>query len=179
MTTTERRTAPGTTPPQGPKVSAELGMVALLLAIGVLLLVEAGSIAIPGSNNTLGPRFFPYLVGGLVVAVALALGIAVLRGDRAPSEDSEDVDVDAGTSWVSVAVIAVAFGAHALLINVVGWPLSVTVMFALVAKALGASGWVRPLLAGGVTSVIVWIIFVKALGVALPGGTLLELVTGG
>jgi putative tricarboxylic transport membrane protein len=32
--------------------------------------------------------------------------------------------------------------------------------------------------AGGVLSVFVWIVFVKALNVALPGGTLLELVTG-
>ena len=71
-----------------------------------------------------------------------------------------------------------AFLGHALLINVVGWPLAVTLMFALVAWALGARGVVRPLLAGGVLSVFVWIVFVKALNVALPGGTLLELVTG-
>lgn len=156
----------------------ELGMVALLLAIGLLMIVEAGSITIPGSSNTVGPRFFPYLVGGFVIAVAVGLGLAVWRGDRAPAEDSEDVDATAGTSWLSVAVIGVAFVGHALLINVVGWPLAVTLMFALVCKALGAAGWVRPLLAGGVTSVIVWLIFVKLLSVALPGGTLLELVAG-
>lgn len=152
-----------------------IGFIGLL---GVSVLLGTGGITIPGSSNTIGPRFFPYIVGGLLVLVAAGLAFAVWRGDRGPAEDSEDVDTDRRLDWTAIAVIVVAFGAHALLINVVGWPLAVTVMFAAVAKALGAGGWVRPLLAGGVLSVLVWIIFVKALGVALPGGTLLEAVVG-
>jgi len=38
--------------------------------------------------------------------------------------------------------------------------------------------WAGPLLAGGIVSVVVWLVFVKALGVLLPGGILLELATG-
>ncbi len=156
----------------------ELAMVVLLGALGLYLLLDAANIAVPGSSNTIGPRFFPYLVGGVVLATALGLGFRVLRGDRGPADESEDVDPDAPTSWASVGLIVAGFLAHALLINVVGWPLAVTLMFALVAWALGARGVVRPLLTGGVLSVFVWIVFVKALGVALPGGTLLELATG-
>jgi putative tricarboxylic transport membrane protein len=152
-------------------------MTVLLGLLGVYLVVDAGSIAVPGSTNTVGPRFFPYLVGGLVIATALALGYRVYRGDRGPADASEDVDPTAGTSWRAVGIIAVAFLAHALLINVIGWPLAVTLMFGTVAWALGARGIVRPLIAGGITSVVVWIVFVKALNVALPGGTLLELAT--
>lgn len=33
-------------------------------------------------------------------------------------------------------------------------------------------------MAGGIVSVVVWLVFVKALGVLLPGGILLELATG-
>ena len=50
-------------------------------------------------------------------------------------------------------------------------------MFAAVAWTLGSKGVIRPLLVGGITSVIIWLIFVKALGVVLPGGILLELAT--
>ena len=157
--------------------TGELVLTALLGALGVYLVVDAGSIALPGSTNAVGPRFFPYLVGGLVIATALALGFRVLRGDRGPADESEDVDPTAGTSWRAVGIIAAAFLAHALLINVIGWPLAVTLMFGTVAWALGARGIVRPLIAGGITSVVVWILFVKALNVALPGGTLLELAT--
>jgi putative tricarboxylic transport membrane protein len=157
----------------------ELGLVALLAVMGLVLLIDARRITIPGSANTVGPRFFPYAIGVVLIVIVIALTIAILRGDRAGAEEGEDVDPHAGTDWQAVGIIVAAFIGHALLINVVGWPLAVTLMFALVAKALGAAGWVRPLLVGGVVSVVVWLIFVKALNVALPGGTLLEAVTGG
>lgn len=153
-------------------------MAALLAVLGVVVLVGAGSITQPGSTSTIGPRFFPYLVGGLLVLVAVAVALAVWRGDAAEPEGGEDVDPTRRMDWRAIGLIVVAFAAHALLINVVGWPLAVTLMFAGVVKALGAAGWVKPFLAGGITSVVVWIIFVKALDVALPGGVLLEMVVG-
>jgi putative tricarboxylic transport membrane protein len=173
---------PATGPPetaleQAGRNNGELAMTVLLGVLGVYLVIDAGNIAVPGSASNVGPRFFPYLVGGLVVATALALGVRVFRGDRGPADESEDVDLTAGTDWRAVGIIAVAFLAHALLINVIGWPLAVTLMFGTVAWALGARGIVRPMLAGGITAVVVWIIFVKALNVALPGGTFLELAT--
>jgi putative tricarboxylic transport membrane protein len=157
--------------------TGEAVMAVLLAAVGVYLLLDAGSISVPGSSNTIGPRVFPYLVGGLTVLTGAALAIRTLRGDRGPSDDSEDVDLDAPTDWRAVAVIAVAFLAQALLINVVGWPLAVALMFAAVAWALGAVGIVRPFLIGLLVGCVVWIIFVKALNVALPGGVVLEYLT--
>jgi putative tricarboxylic transport membrane protein len=155
----------------------EVAMTALLLVIGLYLIIGAGRIAIPGSANTLGPRFFPYLIGGATVVVAVLLGLRILRGDVGPEDAGEDIDPNARTSWRAVGIIAVAFLAHALLINVVGWPLAVTSMFGVVAWSLGARGILRPLLAGAITSVVIWLLFVKALGVLLPGGVLLELAT--
>ena len=157
--------------------TGEAVMALLLAVVGVYLLIDAGSIAVPGSSNTIGPRFFPYLVGGLTVLTGAALAIRTLRGDRGPADDSEDVDLDAPTDWRAVGVIAVAFLAQALLINVVGWPLAVALMFAAVAWALGAVGIVRPFLIGLVAGCVVWIVFVKALNVALPGGVVLEFLT--
>ncbi|MBB3085609.1 tripartite tricarboxylate transporter TctB family protein [Geodermatophilus sabuli] len=174
--------SPATGPPETAAARAgrnngELALTVLLGVLGVYLVVDAGSIAVPGSASNVGPRFFPYLVGGLIIVTAVALGVRVFLGDRGPADESEDVDLTAGTDWRAVGIIAAAFLAHALLINVIGWPLAVTLMFGTIAWALGARGIVRPLLAGGITSVVVWIVFVKALNVALPGGTFLELAT--
>ena len=178
--TANARATPAVSAPsdeRGPR-RGELVLSVLLVALGVYLVLDARGIAVPGSSNTVGPRFFPYLVGGTTILVGAVLALRILRGDRGPEEDGEDIDPDAPTSWRAVAIIAVAFLAHALLINVVGWPLAVTSMFGVVAWALGARGIMRPLIAGGITSVVVWLLFVKALGVVLPGGILLELATG-
>lgn len=164
-------------PPERGRNYGELALSVALLLIGVYLVIDARNIAIPGSSNTLGPRFFPYLVGAATIVVGAALAIRIARGDQGPEEEGEDIDPNAKTSWRAVGIIALAFLAQALLINVIGWPLAVTLMFGVVAWALGARGIIRPLLAGAVTSVIIWLIFVKALGVLLPGGTLLELAT--
>ena len=165
-------------PPARTRRWGEVAMTGLLLVIGLYLILDAGRITVPGSANTVGPRFFPYLVGGATVVVAVLLAIGILRGDEGPEDGGEDIDPTARTSWRAVGIITVAFLAHALLINVVGWPLAVTAMFGVVAWALGARGIVRPLLAGAITSVVIWLVFVKALGVLLPGGILLELATG-
>ena len=176
------RTLPDVEPadpsPARPRNWGEVVLSGLLLLLGVYLVLGAGSITIPGSSNTVGPRFFPYLVGAATIVVGGVLAVRVLRGDQGPEEGGEDVDPDARTSWRAVAIIAVAFLAHAQLINVIGWPLAVTLMFGVVSWALGARGIVRPLVAGGIVSVVVWLVFVKALGVLLPGGTLLELAAG-
>jgi putative tricarboxylic transport membrane protein len=156
----------------------ELALSVVLVVLGAYVVLDARTIAVPGSANTVGPRFFPYLVGAATAVVGLVLAVRIVRGDRGPEEDGEDIDPDAATSWRAVGIIALAFLAHALLINVVGWPLAVTLMFGVVAWALGARGIIRPLLAGGITSVVIWLVFVKALGVVLPGGVLLELATG-
>jgi len=169
--------APASEAPAPSRNWGEVALSTLLLLLGVYLVVGAGSITVPGSSNTVGPRFFPYLVGAATILVGGLLAVRVLRGDQGPAEDGEDIDPTARTSWRSVGIIALAFLAHALLINVVGWPLAVTLMFGAVAWALGARGVVRPLLAGGIVSVVVWLLFVKALGVLLPGGILLELAT--
>jgi putative tricarboxylic transport membrane protein len=164
--------------PRRPRNNGELALSTLLLLLGVYLVIGAGQITVPGSSNTVGPRFFPYLVGTATIVVGGLLAVRVLRGDQGPEEGGEDVDPDAQTSWRAVGIIALAFLAHALLINVIGWPLSVTLMFGAVAWSLGARGVIRPLIAGGIVSVVVWLVFVKALGVTLPGGILLELATG-
>jgi len=168
----------GEAQPAGRAAAGELLLVAGLGALGVFLLVDTASIRVPGSVNTIGPRFFPYLVGGLLVVTAVALAVQVLRGRAAPPEEGEDVDIGAGTDWRTVAVIVAGFGVHALLIPLVGWPIAVTVMFTVVALALGSGHPVRTALIGLVVSITVWLVFVLVLGISLPGGPLEWVVFG-
>lgn len=156
----------------------ELAMVLGLAALGAFVLVETPTIRVPGSTNTVGPRFFPYLVGGLLVLTAVALAAQVLRGRAAPPEDSEDIDTAAGTDWRAVVLVAAGFAGHALLIEPVGWPIAATVLFAVVALALGGRRPVFTVAIGLSISVVVWLVFVLGLEVALPGGPLEWVVYG-
>ena len=154
-------------------------MTGLLLVIGIYLIIGASRITVPGSANTVGPRFFPYLVGGATVVVARAArACGSCAATRVRRRTGEDIDPNAPTSWRAVGIISVAFLAHALLINVVGWPLAVTSMFGVVAWSLGARGIIRPLLAGG-DHLGGHLAAVRqgARAWLLPGGILLELAT--
>ncbi|MBC7372614.1 MAG: tripartite tricarboxylate transporter TctB family protein, partial [Frankiales bacterium] len=59
---------------------SELGLAALLLALGVFVLAETATIKVPENANSIGPRFFPSVVGALLCLVASWLVVDVLRG---------------------------------------------------------------------------------------------------
>ncbi|GAA3993613.1 tripartite tricarboxylate transporter TctB family protein [Allokutzneria multivorans] len=152
------------------RFSGELVLVALLAAAGVYVLVQTPEIVVPRSAATAGPRLFPYLIGGLLVGLAVLLAVQVLRGRSAPPEEGEDVDVDRRTDWRAMLVVIVLFAAHALLIEPIGWPLAATVLFAGTAAVLGARRWLVVLASSFGLAIGLWAVFVFGLGAYLPGG---------
>ncbi len=157
---------------------SELGFPVALLALGAFVVVDAGRIVAPSSSNTVGPKAFPYAVGVLLVATAVALLVSVARGGRGAAEDGEDVDTAAGTDWVTVAKLAGSFVALVVLVEPLGWPIAATLLFTGAAWALGARPVWRPALVGAVLGVGTYLLFVRFLGLFLPAGPL-EVVLGG
>lgn len=151
---------------------AELAFPVALLALGVLTVVQAAGINDPVSSNTVGPRAFPYAVGLLTVASALALLVGILRGQRGEAEVGEDVDAGAGTDWLTVAKLTGSFAALVVLVEPLGWPVAATVLFAGAAWSLGARPWWRVALLGAVLALLTQVLFTQVLGVYLPAGPL-------
>jgi putative tricarboxylic transport membrane protein len=154
---------------------SELGICALLVVLGVLVLTDA--LRIPtdfAQRGPVGPKAVPILVGSLLLVVAALLARDVLRGGRGEAEAGEDVDLNAPADWRTVLLLCGAFLANAALIGLVGFPISGAILFWGAAYALGSRAYVRdPLLAAGL-SILTFVIFNNLLGVPLPGGPLME-----
>jgi putative tricarboxylic transport membrane protein len=143
-------------------------------ALGGYVLVAAGSITVPSSTNTLGPRAFPYLVGGMLLLAGLVLVVLVLSGRAGEEEGGEDVDPTVKTDWLTVVLLAVTLVVHVFAINVVGWPFAAAILFGAAAVILGARPWWRAALIGLVLGLVVQVIFGGLLRLSLPPGPLLE-----
>ncbi|OLF05533.1 tripartite tricarboxylate transporter TctB family protein [Actinophytocola xanthii] len=153
---------------------SELGICVLLLVLGVLVLIDA--IRIPTDftqRGPVGPKAVPIVVGVLLLVIAVLLARDVLRGGRGESETGEDVDLAAPTDWRTVLLLSAAFLANAVLIGVLGFPISAAVLFWGAAYALGSRAYVRDPLIAAALSIATYLLFDGLLGVPLPGGPLM------
>jgi putative tricarboxylic transport membrane protein len=160
----------GSTQEQG---RSELGVALFLGALGLLVIVSA--LMLPESSigrGPVGPGAIPVVVGGLLVVVSVFLAVDVLRGGRGEPEGGEDIELGGGTDWRTVAIVAAAFLANALLIEPLGWPVSGAILFWGAAFALGSRHYIRDAVIAGVLGVGSWYLFVLGLGISLPVGIL-------
>lgn len=151
---------------------AELGLAALLLALGVFLLVETQRIAIPVNANAVGPRFFPTVVGALLCLVGAWLVVDVLRGGHGDMEAAEDIDLSRTSDWRTLGLLSAVFLAHAALLEVLGFAVAGSLLFFGIAAALGSRRWARDAAVSVALATAVYVVFGRVLGVGLPAGLL-------
>ena len=146
---------------------------AFLAVVGVLVLVDAARTgSATSSNDPIGPRPVPILIGVLLLVVALVYTIDVARGGRAEPEGGEDVDPDSRVDWRTVALVVAAFALNAVLIEPLGWVISGSLLFWSAAFALGARRHVVSLGVAVALALITFYGFAIGLGVNLPAGVL-------
>jgi putative tricarboxylic transport membrane protein len=152
---------------------SEYGVALFLGALGVLVVVQA--LLLPESRisrGPVGPGVVPLVVGGLLVVVAAFLAVDVARGGRGEPEAGEDVELGGGSDWKTIALLAVAFAANALLIESLGWVFSGAILFWGSAFALGSRHYVRDALIAFALSIGSFYLFALGLGTVLPPGVL-------
>ena len=166
-----------TTAPRGSSTEAqgrsELGVALFLGAVGLVVLVSA--ILLPESRiarGPVGPAAVPIVVGILLLVVSVFLAVDVLRGGRGEPEGGEDVELTGRSDWRTVAMLAVAFLANALLIEPLGWVFSGAILFWGSALALGSRHYVRDAVIAVALSIGSFYLFALGLGIVLPPGIL-------
>jgi putative tricarboxylic transport membrane protein len=161
--------APRTEPVQVDR--AQYGLAAVLALVGLWTIVDARGLNV-GFGDPVGPRVFPYIVGGAMVVLAVLLAVATSRGDVAEGEEGEDVDLTSPADWLTVGKLAGILVLNVLLVNVLGWAVTGGLLFAGCAWALGSRTWVRDLVIGVVLAVGSWYFFYVGLDVPLSPGIL-------
>ena len=157
----------------GLKGRAELGVALLLGVAGVVVFLDANSLAITYSQtDPVGPKTVPYLVSGLLVVCAIFLAIDVLRGGQGEAEGGEDVDLTHPADWKTVLPLVGAFVLNILLIDWAGWVISGALLFWGCAWALGSRHYLRDALIALGLSVLTFYGFYLGLGIPLPAGLL-------
>lgn len=135
-----------------------------LALLGAFLVWQAFSIRMMPSDQLMGPRLFPVVIG---TGIAL-LGIATLV--RAISTPPDAVEEGARFDWRGFAWVTASLPVLALLITPAGFVIGETALFAVVARGFGSRKPRRDLLVGFAVALIVYVGFVYGLGLQLPAG---------
>lgn len=164
----------GASAPAGPGPDlAQLGVCAFLAILGVVVLVDAsGMHSGTTAVDPLGPRAVPFVLGPLLIVLAVGLAIATLRGDRPELDGGEDVDLEQRVDFKTVLMLLGVFTANIVLIDVLGWVISGAMLFYGSALALGSRHYLRALVIAVAMSLITFYGFAVGLGVGLPAGIL-------
>ncbi|MEV6321963.1 tripartite tricarboxylate transporter TctB family protein [Nocardia sp. NPDC051787] len=152
---------------------SELGVVVLLAGSGALVIIDALTMSVGYTQRgPVGPKAMPLAVGALLLAVAVALAVDVLRGGRGEAEGGEDIDLTTPPEWRTVLLLVGVFVANIVLIEIVGFPIAGALLFWGAAYALGSRHWLRDPLVAAALALVTYVVFVRLLDVALPGGPL-------
>jgi putative tricarboxylic transport membrane protein len=152
---------------------AQYAVCAGLALLGVLVLVDASRLgAVASSNDPIGPKPVPIVLGVLLIIVSVFYAIDVSRGGVGEAEAGEDIDLSTRIDVRTVALLIGAFVLNALLIEPLGWVISGSILFWGAAFALGNRHHIRGLVIGVALALITFYAFAIGLGVNLPAGIL-------
>jgi putative tricarboxylic transport membrane protein len=165
----EQEGAVATAEPPGRDL-AQLWVCGFLVVLGALVIVDASRLAgFTASNDPIGPKPVPIILGILLFAVAAFYAIDVVRGGRGEAENGED---DGNFDWRTIGLLCAVFIANALLIDWLGWVISGSLLFWGSAIVLGSRRYFLTLAAAVVLGLATFYGFAIGLGVGLPAGIL-------
>jgi putative tricarboxylic transport membrane protein len=152
---------------------AQLGLCAGLARQRAYVLFDASRIGdVSSSNDPVGPKPMPILLGVLLIVVALFYAVDVARGGTGEAEEGEDIDLSTKVDWRTIGLLIAAFAVNAVLIEPLGWVISGALLFWGSAFALGNRHHVRGLAIGVALSLVTFYPVAVWVGLPLPAGIL-------
>lgn len=149
---------------------SDLVVGGLVLLLGLLCLWQAAIIPTTPLYAQVGPKFTPYLVGGMVCVVGAGLTLSALRGGW--SHTLPEVAEAPPTNWRALGLLGAGLVANLALIDTLGFVFAATAQFVLVAAAFGSRHPLRDLGIGLAVTFGAYLAFDKLLGVNIGAGIL-------
>ncbi|HWX48868.1 MAG TPA: tripartite tricarboxylate transporter TctB family protein [Roseomonas sp.] len=153
-----------------PGAGPDLAVGLFVVLLGLICLWQAAIIPVTPLYAQVGPKFTPYLVGGMVTVVGLGLTGVALRGGW--SKDLEEMADAPPTNWRALGLLGAGLLVNLLLIDSLGFVFAATAQFVLVAAAFGSRRPGRDLLIGLAVTLGAFLAFDKLLGVDIGAGIL-------
>lgn len=138
------------------------------MAMGGVWLYGAASLPQTAQYAAIGPGLFVTAIGAGLVVLGAVLTLQIARGEQFAPQESEDAMSDAPADWRALAMAVAAAALPLLTIRQLGFPLTATLVFALVARAFGSRRPVLDLAIGLAISLLAYFGFIR-LGVSLGG----------
>ena len=148
----------------GGRPLGELFLGFALVLLGTLILTGTLSITVAPAYSRVGPRVFPFVVAAGMIVLGILYAIESWKGAQTPA-------VDHAVSLWPIMLIGGGIILDALLMPSLGFILSSTILFVLVAIGFGSRRYLRDGLVGLALSAVAYVTFVYGLGLKLPAGS--------
>jgi len=135
---------------------------------GAIVLIKAAELPQFDQHAYVGPGFLPSAIGAGLVLLGLMLAFQIRRGVSFEEQGAEDVNDDHSVSWKALGLAAAACALPMLTMKPLGFVITCTGCFVLIAAAFKSRRWALDLLLGLGFSLLCWWLFRK-LGVQLGG----------
>jgi putative tricarboxylic transport membrane protein len=132
-----------------------------LLAVAGVVVWQAFQVRASFGSQAIGPQMMPFVVGILLAVFGVLTVLEGLKG-LAPPREADD--------WHGVVWIAGGLAVMILLIKTAGFVPAAAVLFASTARAFGSTRTAVDFAIGAAMAIIIYLFFVKILGLSLPSG---------
>lgn len=147
--------------------SADLALAMAAALLGAVALAGARGIERQAGEG-LTPRAFP-------IAIALALlasGAAVAVASRRGAAEDAPIEWPRLEGFRRIAVVGAATAAYVLLLDAAGFPIASALFVVALSAYLGRGAWLSAAAAGAAMGVVLYVVFIRLLGLSLPSGPL-------
>ena len=142
---------------------------ALALAVGATaLLFVAWKIPIREVDMMFGPRLFPIAIMATLAVLATLLMVTEILG----REEPERAAVDEPGDWTAIALVLAGLVLFGALVEGAGFVVAAAALFTAVARGFGSTRPQVDVVVGLVLAGTIYLLFVHALDLYLPGGSL-------